>query len=89
MSTLSDYDALALLASWECIEALRDLYCIACIQQMQHKHHVAKPRNMLQSQGVCCKAEQQTLKKMQMAPVAEPHHMLPPPLSKLLHLQPS
>ena len=70
MSTLSDYDALALLASWECIEALRDLYCIACIQQMQHKHHVAKPSNLLQSQATCCKAVQQTLKKMQMAPVA-------------------
>ena len=87
-SALSDYDALALLASWECIEALRDLYCIACIQQMQNKHQ-PKSSSMLQSQATCCKAKQQTLKKMQMAPVAEAHHMLPPPLSKLLHLQPS
>ena len=49
-SALSDYDALALLASWECIEALRDLYCIACIQQMQNKHQ-AKSSSMLQSQA--------------------------------------
>ena len=59
-SALSDYDALALRASWECIEALRDLYCIACIQQMQNKHQAksssmlqsqAKPSNLLQSQA--------------------------------------
>ena len=59
-SALSDYDALALVASWECIEALRDLYCIACIQQMQNKHQPksssmlqsqAKPSNLLQSQA--------------------------------------